>query len=252
MPPSLTTSTFGLASRSLPQPTQDGVEGELRLDRYRGVVIPMPFKYALADEGSYFTGQNPTPGTGTAHALTTAFSNTSALFSFFNKAQPGGKRIYLDHMRLIFTAVPATSLWEDFVVDLDATGRAPTAGNQTITGQNVNIDDGTQSIANLQAFSAAALTVPASTTSTRRIARFRVNTGQVINGDSILVQFGASDFTQPRSALAVVRATDVGQINGNAPPVVIGPQAYGTIYRWSAGEATTAPSFEFELGWWER
>ena len=46
--------------------------------------------HPLAEEGSYFTITNPTPGTGVAHALTTSFSNTAALFSLFNAAPIGG------------------------------------------------------------------------------------------------------------------------------------------------------------------
>lgn len=138
------------------------------------------------------------------------------------------------------------------MVDIDITNRAPTAGNVSIVPVNVNGDDGTQSIATFQAFSAAALTVPASISTTRRVARFRINTGQVITGDTYLVQFGAVDFLSGKAPLAVVRATDNGMISVNAPPFIIGPQQYGTIYRWSPGEATNVANFEYELGWFER
>jgi len=227
----------------------------MRIGRYGAQIADVAISGPnfLADEGSYFTAQNPTPGTGVAHALTTTFTNTAAMFSFFNKASQNGKRIYLHYVRLIFTAVPATSTVHDFVFDIDTSlNRAPTANNTTITPVNPNGDDGTQSLCGLQAFSAGSLTVPASTAATRRVARFRAVTGQVIAGDCILIQFGSMDFTQSRSPLTAVRATDPGFIFVNAPPAIIGPQNYGTLLRWSATETTTAPSFEYELGWMER
>lgn len=242
-------------SRGLPQIYPDTQYVEQRGGRY-GSTIAEPISrgtYGLADEGAYFTAQNPTPGTGVAHALTTAFSNTAALFSLFNKSPIGGKRIYLDYFRLIVTGTaPATSLFEDFVVDVDIANRAPTANNVAIIPVNPNGDDGTQSICALQAFNAGSLTVPASVSTTRRVARFRANTGQVITGDSYIVQFGAVDMAAVRPPLTAVRATDNGSILAQGPPIIIGPQQYGTIYRWSAGEATNAPNFEYELGWWER
>jgi hypothetical protein len=243
------------ASRIRPQKTVDGQPVLQRGSRFGGnyVYNVLSGVNALADEGSYFTAQNPTPGTGVAHALTTTFTNTAALFSFFNKAPPDGARIYLHYARLIFTAVPATSTVHDFVVDIDTSlNRAPTANNTTITPVNPNGDDGTQSLCGLQAFNAGSLTVPASTAATRRAARFRAVTGQVIAGDCILIQFGSLDFAQSRSPLTAVRATDPGFILVNAPPVILGPGNYGTLLRWSATETTTAPSFEYELGWWER
>jgi hypothetical protein len=242
-------------SRGLPQPTVDGQPTIQRGSRYGGAYsyITLSGANTLADEGSYFTAQNPTPGTGVAHALTTSFTNTAALFSFFNKAPLGGKRIYLHYIRLIFTAVPATATVMDFVLDIDTSlNRAPTANNTTITPTNPNGDDGTTSLALLQAFNAGSLTVPASNATTRRVQRFRANTGQVIAGDSCIIQFGSLDFAQPRSALTAVRATDPGGTLVNAAPAILGPQNYGTLFRWVTTETTTAPSFEYELGWWER
>ena len=79
------TSEFGLVGRGLPQPLADGLEGEVRLSRYRDAMVAnlMATKHMLADEGSYFVSTNPTPGTGLAGEPGTI---TSAEFAALNRA----------------------------------------------------------------------------------------------------------------------------------------------------------------------
>jgi hypothetical protein len=214
----------------------------------------VPTKHLLSDEGSYFTVVNPTVGTGVAHATQTSFSSTAALFAIFNSAPVGGTNINLDYLRLIVTGTaPATSLFTDFLVQLDSASRTPTANNVALTAVNMNYNSPTKGYAQVQAFNAGSLTVPAqSTVTSRNASRIRVVTGQVITGDEYVIQFGGVDTVAGQGGLTAVRATDPGRRVAHAPPVQIAPQTWGVIYRWSPGEATNVLNAEYEIGFWER
>jgi hypothetical protein len=216
------------------------------------VVSYVPTMHMLAEEGSYFTATNPTPGTGVAQALVTSFSSTSGLFAIFNSAPVGGVNIYLDYLRLIYTAVPATAIGQDFVFAIDSTSRAPTAGNVSITPINMNYNANTKAFAQVQAFNGAALTLPASSVTTRNAARVRVATGQLIAGDEIVIAFGREGIAGGQGGNTAVRATDTARKVTNAPPIMVAPQTWLTIHRWWTTETTTAPSMEYELGYYER
>jgi hypothetical protein len=244
----------GRVSRTLPpsNPDQMLVTNQ-RLSRYgEPYVLPMiPTKHLLADEGQYFVTTNPTIGTGVAQALITSFTNTSALFVIKNNDSAGGKRIYFDYMRLMLTAAPTAGVSLEFVLQLDSANRTPTAGAVTLTPVNVNADSSASSVAAVQAFSAAALTVPPTTTTSRTVGRGRIPTGVNIIGDEYVLQCGV-DCPGPSGVLTAIRAAQPARLLAGMAPIVIGPQQYLVIYRWSLTEATTAPSYEYELGWWER
>lgn len=248
--------TFKRVSRAKPQPTLDTTEntpdrGGMYQEGYSHII--MPGNKMAADEGSYFAATNPTPGTGVAHALVTAFTATAALFAIQNKAPAGSKlRVYLDFLRLILTAAPTATTAMQFVVQTDSTSRQPTANNVPIVPVNVNNDDATGSISNVQAFSAGSLTVPAATGTARTVDRFSIPTSLGIVGDEYLVQFGATDHAGAQSGLTAVRATAPAKLVTTANPVIIGAQQWAVIFMWWLTEATTAPSFEYSLGLIER
>src|SRR5262245_37757490 len=93
----------GRVSEILPQCDIDGSrEGEpVRIGRYNEqyALSLIPTKHLLASEGSYFVAGNPTPGTGIAMTISTAFSDTVAMFAIKNtdsRSNRASKRIYLD------------------------------------------------------------------------------------------------------------------------------------------------------------
>ncbi len=216
----------------------------------------IPTKHLLADEGSYFTAQNPAIGTGVAQdAVHTSFSDTTGFFVLKNNAAVGsGTRVYLDFLRLIATGTqPATVVSMDFLVKLDYINRSPsTAANGTLmTPVNVNSDDNTGSICAPIGFNLNVMTIPASSPSARTVARAHVPYGIGLAGDEIILQFGATE-RSASAALTAAKATAPGRYIADAPPVIIGPQQWAVIYRWSLTELTNVANFEFELGWWER
>src|SRR5438132_11523148 len=97
--PGMDVNPVGLIARSLPTPLPDNTLPTIpRWGRYREqYVIPLiPNFSALADEGTYFTTTNATPGTSISYSITASFSDTAAMFTFRNGDAAGGKRLYLD------------------------------------------------------------------------------------------------------------------------------------------------------------
>jgi hypothetical protein len=252
--PNIGTAIKGLAGRLLPSPAPDNVEGEIRVGIYgdQSVESRVPTKHLLADEGSYFLATNPIIGTGVAHALVTAFAATSGLFVIKNNGPSNGKRIYLDYLRLMVTAIGTACVSEEFAFVLDSGNRAPTAGNVAVVPVNTNGDvPSAGTIAVLQAFSAGALTVPAAVTP-RTVGRVKMPVGVNIVGDEYVIQFGSTDPGVGSGVLTAIRAVQPAKIVAHAAPIVIGGGQSLVIHRWGLTEATTAPSFEYELAWWER
>jgi len=105
---SIETMLRGWVSRVLPQAESDNDPGQVRLGRYKDVmVIPAIRKqHVLADEGSYFVCNNAGSGVATA-AAPTSFSDTAPMLTLFNSDSPSNqnnKRIHLDFIRLTQTA----------------------------------------------------------------------------------------------------------------------------------------------------
>lgn len=219
----------------------------------------VPTKHLLADEGSYFVATTPTPGTGIAMTISTAFSDTVAMFAIKNTApptDPAAKRIYLDYLRLILLGTaPTAVVSRHFAIKRSpVTDREPTtAANKTImTPVNVAGQAGRASIARPLSYSAAAaMTVPASLASDPVVCRAALPTGLGVSGDEYVLKFGGEDMT-PKVGLTAVRATDPARIITHAPPIIIEPGEWLVIHEWCLTEATNGPTFEHELAWWER
>lgn len=248
---------LGRVSRGLPQPTVDDGDKELRLDRYGSQIINVGAggKQNLADEGAYYVATNPTPGTAVVFATVTAFADTTALFVFKNddKAGTKAKRIYFDYIRLLLkgTAPTTAASWE-YAIKTDAdVSRAPTAGSTAIIPVNPNADEASASIAKVFAFSAAALTVPASSGAARLVSRGTLEQGLNVTGDEYVLAFGPADTVAGGNALTAARAAQPARFVNSAPPVILGPQQWMVFYVWFPVGGSAA-SLEYELAWWER
>src|SRR5690349_8006430 len=145
-------------------------------------------KSLLLDEGNHCVATNPTLGTGVAYAGTTAFSDTTALFTWQNTSAT--KVIIPDRIRLVVTAAAATVTSIHFASKLDNVSRAPSAGNAARTGVNSNGASTVASVATFNAFSAAAMTVPASGGSARTVSRGTIPSGIDVALDEYVIQFG--------------------------------------------------------------
>jgi hypothetical protein len=252
--PNLLAQLFGKVASILPASrTAEGSANELRqlAEGSLSVVSETPDRNALAAEGALFTAMNPTIGTAVTYALQTSFSATAAAYWIFNGDNPTtGKDIYLDFLRLIAGAVAATTTSVRCLVQIDSANRQPTAGSVALTPKNVNMT-GPGSIAQVSAFSAAAMTVPTSGATARNIDQATLNQHIPIAGDELVVRFGQVDVaaSSPGTAAAI---TISGRYTTDMQAVCIPPGSCALIYLWQPGAATTAPTYEFTLGWREK
>lgn len=245
---------FGITRRSLPSPTSDGTNQLARLGRY-GEVTVVPFTqgtYPLADEGAYFTAVNPTPGTGIIHALTTSWSATAALFCLRNTDSAGGKRLYLDYVKLLtISTAPTGTTSVRLAVTIDSTNRY-SSGGTSITPKSVNMDVAPASIAALNFGAVVAAAASANVRDIAREAQPPRAAPALVSGDTFFYNFGQVTSESVGAIGSATPATAPSCFTAALPPVVIGPGHSLLFHHYYPGAATTAPTFEFEIAWWER
>lgn len=237
---------------------QETGEKRIRLGRYgeQYALSPVPTKHLLADEGGYYIASNQAPGTGVQmQGLVTAFSSTAGIAHIFNTetTETTGKRIYFDYLKLILGGTaPTATVSMEFALALDTLTREPASANRTLlTPKNVNSAVGTASIAQAsQYLNAQAFTLQAASANVRYI-RGHIPTGLGIVGDEYILKCGGEDLGAI-PGLTATRATAPGRYTGYCAPVVLGPGQSLSIHFWWLTEATTNPTFELEMGWWER
>lgn len=250
-------SIFGITRSAQPSKVADGTSQQMRVGaRGEQVVIPLTAgTYALADEGAYFKAINPTLGTGIIHALTTGFSATAALFCLRNTDAEGAKRIYLDYVKLVTGATAigmtaATSI--ESAVTVDNTNRY-SSGGTVLTPQNPNMDSAQATVASL---TFGAVVLAAASGSVRNAARGafpRRAAPALVTGDQLFWQFGSADAGPNINVVgAAVPATAAAAMFQTMGPVIIGGGDSLNFHLWYPAGATTAPTYEFEIGWWER
>lgn len=247
---------YGKTNRPLPTKTADAAQLQPRLSAY-GDMLTIPIShgtYGLADEGCYFNAVNATPGTGIIHALTTAFSSTAALFCLRNTDAEGAKRLYLDYVRLTTgaTAIAMTAATSiELAVTIDNTNRY-SSGGTALTPVNANMDSSGATIASL---TFGAVVLAAASGSVRTITRAalpRRAAPAMVTGDQFLFNFGCVDAPAISVAGAAAPATAATQFYCPLGPVVIGGGDSINFHLWYPSGATTAPTYEVELGWYER
>lgn len=234
-----------ITSQGLPNPKiPDGLPAYGRIgprrELYTNVILP-DFKTS-ADEGSYFTGTNPTFGAGIAGPNQATFSATSAIFTFLNKAGIGGPRTYLDYIRLICTAAGTAAgiMNIGVVTDAVARGSGGTAVSLVSPNQDASVATVTQAL--------YTPTVIAASNAARNVARATGKMSALTAGDEILLVFGTVE-----KAAGIVSSATAGRYVVPLPPVILGPGSIqsAVIHAWFTG-ITAAASFEFDLGLLER
>lgn len=233
-----------ITSQGLPQKIVDGQIVAARVgprrEVYTNLVLP-DFKTS-GDEGSYFTGTNPTFGTGIAGPNQATFSATSAIFTFLNKAGAGGPRSYLDYIRLICTAAGTAAgiMNIGIVTDATARGSAGTAVGLVSPNQDASVGANTQAL--------YTPTVAAASNAARNVARATGKMAALTAGDEILLIFGSVE-----KSAGIISAAAAGRYIVPLPPVILGPGSTQSaiIHAWFTG-ITAAASFEFDVGLLER
>lgn len=254
----------GVVSRAKFAKMADNLNNQITLNRNssygEAAINPLHRLQQLADEGSYFFTTNPTIGTAIQlNANVTAFSDTNGLFVIGNTASannnPPAPSIYLDYLRLnLAGTAPTGTVTMFFAFKKSLISREPTtAANRTLlTPVNMRGSTGISSVARVMSYAnAGAMTVPASVASDAVVGRCSIPTGLGISGDEYMVKFASDDMMVWQGG-AAVRATDVARRGTVCTPVTVDPGEWVVCHMWWVTAATTAASFEFDLGWIER
>lgn len=241
----------GTISDALPTADTDGTLDTNRLSKYgESVVQPvMPPPYPVANEGTYYKCINPTMGSGIAGHTQATFSNVAPLMFLRNVDTDPllGRTVYLDYIRLTCTALAVAATNNQFSIVLDWNDRF-SAGGTILTAFTTNTDAQQASVTGQTLpqcsirFGSITLSAPTSF-SARNIARFSMGSTAPALGDTIFINFASQD-------------TNVGAGSIPLGPVALGPRGDGNantfiLYNWLPG-STSAPSYEIEMGWWER
>lgn len=203
-------------------------------------------RYPRAALGQYFRATNPSFGTGIAAAVVTGFVATTPLMTIVNGASTGGVSIYLDYIKLMCTAAGASSTQAHMGVVLDLTNRY-SSGGTLLTGAPVNTGASTTAQASIHF---GAVTATAASANVRLLGRDIIKTQATpcwVIGDEVFIKCENTD-------------TPAGATNGAAAniypapagPIIIAPGHSFLLYQWNANNATTPPSWEVEIAWWER
>lgn len=240
---------YGLVYRSgKPGISSDGAQAQVRVDQH-GAQHVRNEGYAWAEEGSYFRALgNATPLAGTAQAITTAFSATAVPLVMVNGSST--VRVIPHYIKLTNTAAGASSTSSAFAISIDSANRYSSGGTDITTLiYNCNSALGPSSV--VSTLRIGTVTAAAAGGGTRYVSHGQLKVQAApcwTVGDEIKILFQGDD-------------ADMGPLNGAAPlriaqnvgPVVLGGQNSSLIlHLWNVANATTAPSWAFEIAWWER
>lgn len=238
------------------QATKPGVLGDgnwayQRMGKYGELVVAPAFDESLlCEDGSYWKAVNATPGTAITANIQTSFSATKALMTIQNSGQAGGPLLYLDYIRLIPVVAPASATSSQIVLALDNITRYSSGGTQITAFPNAT-PFLTGPVPSITMY-VGALTAAAAGAGVKYVARACL--------------FGAIEVVQSEFILLFRRPTGESNVNGGTTavrnvisvgPCVLAPSGgsgYNTlvVHDWRPSNATTAPTYEFEVGGWLR
>jgi hypothetical protein len=239
-------SLLGLyTAQARPSVTADGNNVKGRAGQY-GDLFTIPILNPLqscAAEGSYFKACNTTPGTGIAQSIITSYTATSPILTLYNG---GTKQIIPDYIRLINSVAGATTTSSDLVIATDEINRF-SSGGTLLTANNVLSGSSIASAAVIYFGAITALT--ASIPKIVGRAKLKVAAAPCwIIYDQVIMTFGQA----PMAAVTNRTATTATDIPTSLGPVVINPGHSLVVYIYNTANATTAPSWEIEMGYVER
>ena len=201
----------------------------------------------LADEGSYYVAQNSIIGTQlTGHvapAIADAGIGTKSIIHFFNA---GALDVYLDYLMLTTVVANATATSVDFLAWTDNKGSTGLTSGGTAITTVYNTRSNSTTASGISMTAGPLVTAPL--TNVHRVLQRRVKPYIGVALDSYSFVFGNGLWNPTGFALV----TAVTHTLSGCAPVVVGPG--GNFYFAQIGPSggTTAMTFEFEMGFFER
>lgn len=200
------------------------------------------------EQGTYYKATNATPGTGIAMGIQTAFSDTANVLLLMRSASATVK-VIPHYVRLINTVAGATTTSSRLVVAVDTANRYSSGGTDLTTEiVGGNTGAGPASVVDVLRFGA----ITASAVSARRrLINAQLKTQAApcwVVGDEVKILFGSDDGDQ-----GLLSGAAAARYIVNCGPVVLeGANHCLLFHMWNPANATTAPSWEIEMGWFER
>lgn len=200
-------------------------------------------RHSIALEGSYWTAGNATPGTAlTAHAAPAiADAETKPIIHIYNG---GSTDVVLDYIDILTTVANASATAVGFSIYTDAKGSTNrSSGGTAITP--VNTRSNSTLSTGLTIYAGA---VVAAGTSPKRVAYRTIKEFIGVALDRYSFSFGAGLMMTPTTSYTAGATAIVTYF----PPVVLAPNGNLCFCQVSPSGATTAATFEFEMGYWDR
>lgn len=237
-------------SKARPTGNADGTTATTpsRTGKYAEAAI-LPYgvgRVSLADEGSYFVAQNATVGTQlTGHvAPAIADTNTKSIIHFYNG---GTLDVYLDYLSLTTVVANASATAVDFLVYTDSKGSTGLTSGGTAITTIYNTRSNSTATSTISTLTAGTC-VTAPVTNIKRLMQRTVKPYIGVALDSYTFVFGNGAWAPTGYALI----TAVTNTLTSAAPIVVAPGGNFYFVQTGPSGATTAMTFEFEMGWWER
>ncbi len=226
----------------------DGAAKTQVTDRY-GAMQTRSEPLMWAEQGAYFRAlASATPGAGVAQAITTSFSATAVPLVMVNGSAT--KRIIPHYIRLVNTAAGASTTSSLAAISIDSANRYASGGTD-ISGLIYCTNSALGPTTSVSVLRVGTVTASAAGAGTRYLSNFALKVAAApcwaVN-DEVLITFGQG--TGGAGSLSTTGATTIVKDVG---PVVLGGQDDSLIlHLWNVANATTAPSWAFEIAWWER
>lgn len=234
---------------SKPGTSADGSAKLVRTDKF-GAQHVRNEVLAWAQEGSYFRAiGNATPMTGTAQAITTAFSATDVPLVMVNGSSTVS--VIPHYIKLINTAAGASTTSSLAAISIDANNRYSSGGTD-ISGLIMNSNTALGPSSVVSVLRIGSVTASAAGAGTRYIYNdsLKVQAAPCWTvGDTVRFNFSLTGDADPQP----MSGTTPISISKLVGPVVLGGQNSSLIlHLWNVANATTAPSWAWEIAWWER
>lgn len=191
------------------------------------------------------------PGTPIAQAISAAFAETAALAILrntdTNSIAQGGRVVIPRYVRLICTAVPASSTDAHLQIAVDDINRYSSGGSIITAGTSRS--DQLASTANKGEFRVGAIVTSAAGANRKFITRKTFKRAALVVGDEIVIVFGDVAEGTPQA----LTGTAAQVLTTTTDPIALMPGGNHSLvfHTWYTGNATTPGSFDVEVGWFE-
>ena len=203
----------------------------------------------MADEGSYFVAQNATPGTALTGHVAPAFADagigTKSIIHFYNG---GTLDVYLDYIQLTCPVANASATAVYFMAWTDIKGSTCLTSGGTAITSIYPTRSNSSNTTGITLTAGACVTAPQAS-GLHRVLQKNVKPYIGVALDSYSFVFGNGI---PGIVTGFALTTAVTHTLTACAPVVVAPGSNFLFAQVGPSGASTAMTFEFEMGYWER